>query len=78
MLQLLVDTYIHPILWVVIPFSASKPISRERLAELADTLEQEAADRAEPDWHNVMAIGRELLRGGRAQARRSGRRRRRV
>ena len=58
------------------PFSFSRPIGRERLAELADALEQEAADRAEPDWRKVMAIGRELLRGGRAQARRAGRRRR--
>ena len=51
------------------------PISRNRLGELADVLEQESTVPGEPDWRAVVAVGRELVRGGRAQLRRQARRR---
>ena len=59
----------------VSPFKRAAPISRHRLAELADVLEQESAVVGQPNWERVVAAGKELVRGGRAQLRRAPRRR---
>jgi hypothetical protein len=57
------------------PTRRGTPISRRRLAQLADVLEHQAAVAGPPDWHAVVAAGEELVRGGSAQLRRSENRR---
>ena len=52
-----------------------RPISRHRLAQLADVLEHQSAVAGEPDWQAVVEAGDEAARGARAQLRRLERRR---
>ena len=57
------------------PTPPGRPISRRRLAQLADVLEHQSAVAGEPDWRAVVAAGEELVRGGSAQLRRNDDRR---
>jgi hypothetical protein len=57
------------------PTRPGSPISRRRLAQLADVLEHQSAVAGEPDWQAVIAAGEEILRGANAQLRRIERRR---
>ena len=52
-----------------------RPISRHRLAQLADLLEHQSAVAGEPDWRAVLEAGEEAARGARAHLRRLERRR---
>jgi hypothetical protein len=56
------------------PTQPGRPISRRRLAELADVIEHQSAVAGEPDWRALVAIGEELARGAAVQLRRRRRR----